>query len=325
MNPKLIINFVLFIFISLNVKAQLKVFSGGNLTIGNTVTPASGFKLHLYGNSLFSDNSFTEVAGNSAAFIRGLGTYSISSTPDYTWWGDEGTGIFHPDAKFMGFSIYGSECMRLTDRENLLVGGTYDSDFRVKIDAANNKTAFGTFTNFTVNYGYAHISYVNNETTKNWVVSYDERDLFYVLGNGVVNASSYVTHSDSTLKENIHVLQNSKSKVLQLRGVIYNYKIFQNNQQDSVAVLSSIPPKTQIGLIAQEVELIVPEVVETNDKGLKGIAYSNIVALLIEAFKEQNLTIDSLKIQIAECCNIAESSFKASNNSTIVSVRPSTS
>ena len=41
------------------------------------------------------------------------------------------------------------------------------------------------------------------------------------------------------------------------------------------------------GLIAQEVELIIPEVVRTDDEGLKGIEYQNLVGLLIEAIKDQ--------------------------------------
>ena len=53
--------------------------------------------------------------------------------------------------------------------------------------------------------------------------------------------------------------------------------------------------KKRIGLIAQEVELIIPEVVRTDDEGLKGIEYQNLVGLLIEAIKEQQKQINDLK------------------------------
>ena len=53
--------------------------------------------------------------------------------------------------------------------------------------------------------------------------------------------------------------------------------------------------KKRIGLIAQEVELIIPEVVRTGDDGLKGIEYQNLVGLLIEAIKEQQKQINDLK------------------------------
>ena len=57
------------------------------------------------------------------------------------------------------------------------------------------------------------------------------------------------------------------------------------------------PGKKKIGLIAQEVELIIPEVVRTSeDDGLKSIEYQNIVGLLVEAIKGQQKQINELKI-----------------------------
>ncbi len=56
------------------------------------------------------------------------------------------------------------------------------------------------------------------------------------------------------------------------------------------------PDRKQIGLIAQECELIMPEVVRTsNDDGIKSIQYQNLVALLIEAVKELNNKVINLE------------------------------
>lgn len=73
--------------------------------------------------------------------------------------------------------------------------------------------------------------------------------------------------------------------------------------QDSTTVISPMPPPLQLGLIAEETANVLPEVVATNDKGIMGINYSAIIPVLIEAMKEQQLAIDSLKIQLQECCN----------------------
>jgi ABC-type phosphate/phosphonate transport system ATPase subunit len=54
------------------------------------------------------------------------------------------------------------------------------------------------------------------------------------------------------------------------------------------------PQRKEIGLIAQEVELIVPELVLENNNG-KSLSYGNITALLIEAIKEQQVQIEELK------------------------------
>jgi hypothetical protein len=91
--------------------------------------------------------------------------------------------------------------------------------------------------------------------------------------------------SDERLKENIQPLKNSLDKVTQLRGVSFEFK------KDK---------KQQIGVIAQEVEKIIPEVVGENPDGYKGVSYGNIVGLLIEAIKEQQEQINQLSKEISE-------------------------
>ena len=92
----------------------------------------------------------------------------------------------------------------------------------------------------------------------------------------------YGTSSDERIKTNIKTIENALDKTLLLRGVEYND-------------IRIEPEKKRIGLIAQEVELIMPEVVRTGDDGLKGIEYQNLVGLLIEAIKEQQKQINDLK------------------------------
>ena len=53
--------------------------------------------------------------------------------------------------------------------------------------------------------------------------------------------------------------------------------------------------KPSIGVIAQEVERIVPQVVATNEKGVKSVSYDSIIGLLIESVKEQQRQINELK------------------------------
>ena len=89
--------------------------------------------------------------------------------------------------------------------------------------------------------------------------------------------------SDEQLKENISTIQNPIDKVNALRGVDFNWK--ENG-------------KKQIGVIAQEVEKILPELVEMRPDGYKGVHYDNVVGLLIEAIKEQQKEIDELKEKI---------------------------
>ncbi|KOR30619.1 hypothetical protein TI05_13685 [Achromatium sp. WMS3] len=94
-----------------------------------------------------------------------------------------------------------------------------------------------------------------------------------------------VSPSDQRLKHNIHPLHDSLTKVTQLRGVSFNWKDNSQNQT------------TQIGLIAQEVEPIFPELVSTDSKGYKSIAYGKLTVVLVEAIKELQQQVAALKAQ----------------------------
>lgn len=106
---------------------------------------------------------------------------------------------------------------------------------------------------------------------------------------GGVNASGgYTQVSDRRLKENIAPLENALQKVSALEGVSFSWKpgTFKAGQND-------------IGLIAQDVESVVPEVVVTGSDGFKSIDYSRLVPLLINAIHEQQQEIDALKEAVA--------------------------
>ena len=91
-----------------------------------------------------------------------------------------------------------------------------------------------------------------------------------------------VSTSDERLKTDIHTIENTLEKTLLLRGVNFTY----------------IQEQTKsIGLISHEVELIIPEVVHEYD-GIKSIAYSNMIGLLVEAIKELNNKIINLENKI---------------------------
>lgn len=117
----------------------------------------------------------------------------------------------------------------------------------------------------------------------------------YLWGNGgaeftgningtTASFSGAVTqNSDRRLKSNIKTLSNSLNNVVKLRGVNYTWSDPNKSQ------------KLQIGLIAQEVEGVYPEFVTTDDKGIKSVNYSQMVAVLIESIKELNNSIEALK------------------------------
>ena len=94
-------------------------------------------------------------------------------------------------------------------------------------------------------------------------------------------SGNVTAYSDERLKSNIKTIDNALDKVTKLRGVSYTKKDTQG-----------------IGVIAQEVEKVIPEVV--HDGKYKSVAYGNMVGVLIEAMKEQQKQIDKQQKQIDE-------------------------
>ena len=131
---------------------------------------------------------------------------------------------------------------------------------------------------------------INNNITGSNVVNFtkyvsigsyiQQIDSNYVLNvngnmalNGIIN-----TTSDIRLKNNIKTCENSLDKILKCRGVSFNYNKDENKN---------------IGVIAQELEEIFPELVNTNNEGYKNVNYIGIIGVLIEAIKDLNNKIEN--------------------------------
>jgi hypothetical protein len=104
-------------------------------------------------------------------------------------------------------------------------------------------------------------------------------------GGGAAMADAWSTWSSRRWKTNIQPLQGALAKVEQLRGVSYDLKV---------------NGKHEIGVIAEEVGTVVPEVVtwDKNSKDAQGVDYGRLTALLIEATKEQQTLIHQQQEQI---------------------------
>jgi hypothetical protein len=103
----------------------------------------------------------------------------------------------------------------------------------------------------------------------------------YMDNSGNWTATGNVTaYSDERLKSNIKTIDNALDKVQNLRGVTFD--------KDG---------KAGLGVIAQEVQKVLPEVVQEGEEYLS-VAYGNIVGVLIEAIKEQQKQIDELKAKM---------------------------
>jgi hypothetical protein len=112
----------------------------------------------------------------------------------------------------------------------------------------------------------------------------DNGERLYV--SGAIRATGTITaNSDLTLKKNLLKIENALEKVEQINGYTYEFKA-----DDS---------KRYAGVIAQEIQTVLPEIVNKGNDGILGVEYGNISALLIEAIKEQNIKIKNLETLLA--------------------------
>ena len=110
--------------------------------------------------------------------------------------------------------------------------------------------------------------------------------------NGDITANSIAGTSDLRFKTNVRPISSPLEKVKSLRGVYFNWD--QKSFPDK-----NFSEKTELGFIAQEVEKVLPEVVskDNSPEEYRSVKYDKVVALLVEAIKEQQKQIDSLKSQ----------------------------
>ncbi len=117
------------------------------------------------------------------------------------------------------------------------------------------------------------------EGSNNTFIVYNQDYAGLFLTDG---GSSWTLFSDIRLKENIQTIDNALEGILSLRGVKYRFK---KNE------------KTEIGVIAQDVQLKFPEIVSEHN-GYLGVAYDRLIPVLIEAIKEQQMQIEDQEKQL---------------------------
>jgi hypothetical protein len=132
-----------------------------------------------------------------------------------------------------------------------------------------------------------------------------------VAGN--CRCGSWVSNSDKRFKRNIQPLGNALSTVLLLKPVTYdlNYQLPKYGSDSKGLTdektktmendgLVKVASNARIGLVAQDVESVLPQIVTKDDKGFLSVNYVDLIPVLVEAIKEQQKEIDALKKFIAE-------------------------
>jgi hypothetical protein len=173
-----------------------------------------------------------------------------------------------------------------------LAGGTAG---QVPYQSAPDTTAFygpGSIGQIAVSRGAAAPAYQSTIT----VTTLSVGSGWYSGAVGEIRAENEITayySSDARLKENVQSLSNPLEMLEQIRGVRFDWTdsyIESRGGEDDFFVR-----KHDIGVIAQEIEAILPEIVATRTNGYLAVKYEKLVPLLIEAVKELSKEVKELK------------------------------
>mgnify|MGYP003640150473 CR=1 FL=1 len=225
---------------------------------------ASGMSTFTGGNG-----SDTYARPFSAAAARTLlnvadGATNVTNTNQLT----NGSGYITSSASISGNAATATilQTTRAINGVNFNGSGNITVEAYIENDESTNATRYLTFVDNTT----ASFKRLNEDST-----------LYYNPSSNTLSAGNFNTTSDIRLKDNIRTFESAMDVVSQLRGVRFAWK------ETGVET---------VGLIAQEVEKVLPELIGTNaDTGLKSVSYANMVAVLIEAVKELKAEIEELK------------------------------
>lgn len=259
---------------------RMTILNNGNVGVGITNPSTS---LETFGEVRARDRLSVITGDNEGLFADdGVGStiFSISRRP-----GNEVRFQAYGYHTFYSGGSSGTEKMRIDGNGNVGIGTT-SPDGQLKIENLTYSTTPSlkihreTYDGMFCNGAPLMLEFT---TQCSFPAS---NPVFTVSFGGTAQAWAFVPFSDSTLKSNILTMGNCLQDVLALRPVTYNWK----NQ--------IIGNATQIGLIAQEVQSIIPEVVHTSADSLMGINYNALVPVLIRSIQEQQEIINNLEIRL---------------------------
>jgi len=240
-----------------SVDAGTNIHASNYTNTGNTTyTAGSGLTL--------SGTEFSNPDPDQIVVLTGSGATTISGTyPNFTIAStDTNTNTTYTAGT--NVSINGSNVISSTDTNT---DTTYTAGTNVSINASNVISSTDTNTDTNTTY-----------TAGNGLTLSGTEFLMSGGYTGNFTATGDITaYSDKRLKRNIETISDPLDIVTKLRGVKF--------EKDG---------RHSTGVIAQEVEEVLPEVVHTDAEGMKSVAYGNVVGVLIEAIKDQQAQIDDL-------------------------------
>ena len=268
----------------------MRISTAGNVGIG-TASPSQ--KLHVVGNALVSGAATVTGAATvgGALAVTGAttvgGTLAVTGATTLSTLTVSGSSTYNGQGDFTALQNVGT--LRTSSSS---LGG-----IEVRSDSTND-AAFMTFHRPGNYASYFGIDTDNYFAVGGWsagaALANFKCNIF--SAGGAITAGGNITaffSSDERLKENVVNISNPLEKLALLNGVTFDWKDSYIESQGGLDAM--FVRKNDVGIIAQDLEKVLPQLVAERDDGYKAVKYDRIVALLIEAVKELKAEVDSLK------------------------------
>jgi hypothetical protein len=291
---------------------RMRIASNGNVLIATTTD--SGYKLRVNGSSYFDapilcytgNGYITALTNDGTGSLDGFGySFLINNTgheigritgryTDSASGGSGGMSFFTRSAGTLGkrMELTAGGALNIYNTSPASTAGTnfiayaYDSDSFFKLGNNTNNsldiqlTRSDTNTMFAVD-GHSGASYFFGNMGIGQTAPSYKLDV-----SGTIRATGdVIAYSDARVKENVETIDGALDKVMKMRGVSYN-KIGEHEKK--------------VGVIAQEILKVLPEVVSQDETGTYSVAYGNITAVLIEAVKELSARVELLEEKLKQ-------------------------
>ncbi len=271
----------------------------GNLTVAGAIFPNNSASYLAATTGSYGALRLEGTTGNYSGLQLGAAAGTVSGMYDTTGNG----GDWDSTTGWHTYWHRGNTCLALGGSSTLSGYRAYTNGAHYvagKLDVVTNTT--GVSTGITAingditayrSGGTSGVIYLNNSGSK--YLYYDGTN-FSLNGGSLVCSGDITAFSDIRVKKNIELITGALDKVQQIRGVTFE-------RTDGECA----DGRRYAGVIAQEVEKVLPEVVSETEadangenSGIKNVAYGNMVGLLIEAIKELNAKVDTLSAKLAK-------------------------
>jgi len=261
---------------------------GGTITLA-TITGASGI---ISGSSQISGLTTSNLSGTAAITNGQLANSSVTVTA--------GTGMSGGGSVSLGGSV------TLTNAgvtSNVAGSGISVSGATGAVTITNTgvrSIAAGTGVSVSATTGDSCTISIGQAVTTSSNVQFNSLGIGMAASAtaGRIDATNDIvafSSSDIRFKENIKPIENAIDKIRKISGNTYDWK--EENK------IEHGYEGNDVGVIAQEIEAVLPQLVQTRESGYKAVKYDKLVALLIEGIKEQQLQIEQLRIDLDNCRN----------------------